>query len=289
MKKLLLIALATTFIFSACKKKDEDEDEETPEPVTPTGTVEVIFEPVYKGNPVTLPYRLLTKGGDSMLITEMKYFISDIGLSKDNAQEVPALPLEGETEQHGIFLVDHTASNTTATNGTSPAYRFRFKAETGAYSDIRFNVGVPREYNLADITTNPYPVNGSNGMYWSWNSGFKFFVINGKYGTDAAIADKALHMSIGVNSRIMAYNFRSMLLAPSLPKIEVTQGKTTIIRLSYDIAALLTNTDGTNYRLVAPAFGSTAPNPCQVHGGYYSDILKANAGSALELINFETK
>jgi hypothetical protein len=287
MKKLILIALAFTFVLSACKKKEEDE--ETPEPVTPTGTVEVIVEPVYQGNPVTLPYRLLTEGGDSMLITEMKYFISDIGLSKENAQEVPALALEGETEQYGIFLVNHGASNATAADGSSPAYRFRFKAETGSYSDIRFNVGVPREYNLADITTNPYPVNGSNGMYWSWNSGFKFFVINGKFGTDAAIADKALHMSIGVNSRIMAYNFRSMLLAPSLPKIEVTEGKTTTIRLSYDIATLLTNTDGSDYRLVAPGTGSTAPNPCQVHGGYYSDILKANAGSAMELIDFETK
>ena len=48
--------------------------------------------------------------------------------------------------------------------------------------------------------------------------------------------------------------------------------------------SFLTNADGSYY-----SFAPSTPNTAQVHGGQMSDVLHANAASAIDLVKFETK
>jgi hypothetical protein len=139
---------------------------------------------------------------------------------------------------------------------------------------------VPNEYNLADATTNPYPLDAASGMYWSWNSGYKFLVVNG---TSASLKGfDGVHLSIGADKSCI-FNFRSLILAPSLPKIIVEKDKVTQIRFTYNLMQMLRNTNGTKYSLLPNPDGSSNS---QVHGGANANVLRGNIQQALELKSF---
>ncbi len=59
------------------------------------------------------------------------------------------------------------------------------KLDAGKYTSLRFNVGIPPEYNKnVDPTTypnnHPLSVQGSEGMFWFWNTGYIFTKFEGK-------------------------------------------------------------------------------------------------------------
>jgi hypothetical protein len=117
-------------------------------------------------------------------------------------------------------------------------------------------------------------------MYWSWNSGYKFLVVNGT--STSLTGFNGVHLSIGAD-KSCSFNFRSLILAPSLPKIKVEKDKVTQIKFTYNLMAMLRNTDGTNY-----SFISANPNISysQVHGGSTANIIRGNIQQALELNSF---
>lgn len=276
-KYTLLMLLSIAAIFNSCKK------EETDEVVDNTGIVEVVFVPMTGSNAMKIGETFTTPSGEALTIREMKFFVNNVGLADKESKEVKAVPFEDDSCQAGIWLVDFERGNFDAGYGANQAYSFKFKAEAGEYADLRFSVEVPREYNLADITKNPYPVNGRHGMYWSWNSGFKFFVINGNSPVVGPAGRDDVHLSIGLGYRAIEYNFRSMLLAAERPTINVEKGKVTRVIYKYDINTLLTNVDGTPYSFVQQP---GKPSPNQVHGGEMSTVLQQNAAGAIEMTDF---
>jgi len=233
-------------------------------------------------NPIEMGQEFTTPAGEELTINDMKFFISNVAMVDVVGKEFEAKPLAGDSAQSGIWLINLTNPNFNAGYGLQ-SYKVSFEAPAGQYADARFAVEVPREYNLSEITKNPYPVNGSNGMYWSWNSGFKFFVINGTSPVVGPAGRDAVHLSIGQGFRSVDYNFRSMLLAAQRPTIDVEAGKVTRIVYMYDVNRLLTNADGTPYSLVQQ---SGKPNPYQVHGGELSSVLQANSASAIDIMDF---
>lgn len=275
-KRIFFVAASAAILFTACKK-EEDTVVDTNE-----GTVEVVFVPMSGSNALKMNEPITTPAGEELTIQDMKFFISNVAMVQKDAKEVSVKPLEGDSCQNGIWLINLTNPNHDAGYGQQ-AYKVRFTAPAGDYADLRFSVEVPREYNLADITKNPHPVNGSNGMYWSWNSGFKFFVINGKSPVVGPSGRDQVHLSIGQGFRSVDYNFRSMLLAAERPGILVEKGKTTTMVFTYDVNKLLTNVDGTPYSLVSNPGG---PSKSQVHGGEMSSVLQQNSASAIDLLNF---
>jgi hypothetical protein len=283
----LLSAIAICLAIASCKKKEVIKVEEkivyvdnTPAPVQQeTGTVELIFEPVLNGSAYTMSTSFNTPAGENLKVTDFKFYVSGIGLASDNSKENKALPYPGDQEQSGIYLANFTAPNFNNGNGLN-SHKLRFKGVVGEYSDIRFRMEVPSDYNLANITTNPYPCNASNGMYWSWNSGFKYLVING---TSTNVPNGgAVHLSIGADKNCV-FNFRSLILAPNLPKIKIEKNKVTQIRFTYDLMAMFRNTDGSNYSFIS---GNPSVNNAQVHGGANANVLRGNIQQALELVSF---
>lgn len=276
---ILLLSMAFALAFAGCSKDNDDTNK--PED-TPTGTVELVFVPMVGNNAMQIGQSFTTPAGEELTINDMKFFIANVAMVDVAGTEYTAKPLAGDSAQAGIWLVNLTNPNFNAGYGLQ-SYKVSFEAPAGQYADARFAVDVPRQYNLSEITKNPYPVNGSNGMYWSWNSGFKFFVINGTSQTVGPEGQNAVHLSIGQGFRAVDYNFRSMLLAAQRPTINVEAGKTTRIVYKYDINRLLTNVNGTPYSLIQQP---GQPNPFQVHGGELSTVLQANSASAIDIMDF---
>jgi len=273
--KYIAIFIAFNAIFTSCKKDENNKVEEDN-----SGTVEVVFVPMHGANSLKMNESFTTPAGEEFTINDMKFFVSSVAVVQKDAKEIAAKPFADDSSQIGTWLIDFTKPNFDAGYGNQ-SFKFKFKAPEGDYADLRFSVSVPREYNLADISKNPYPLNGSNGMYWSWNSGFKFFVINGTSPTVGGSG--AVHLSIGQGFRNIDYNFRSMLLAAQRPGIVVEKGKTTRIIYTYDVNKLLTNVNGTPYSFVTTP-GS--PSKSQVHGGEMSSVLQQNAAGAIDLLDF---
>jgi hypothetical protein len=284
-KITLLGALALMITAVGCKKKEIIKVEEKivyvdNTPANPeTGTVELIFEPTLDGTPYFLNSNFTTPAGEDFKVTDFKFYVTNIGLATEDSKEKKAIAFPGDQEQIGVYLSNFTVPNYDNGHGLN-SYKIRFKGVVGEYSDIRFKMEVPSDYNLASMTTNPYPLNASNGMYWSWNSGYKFLVVNGT--STSLTGFNGVHLSIGVD-KSCSFNFRSLILAPSLPKIKVEKDKVTQIKFTYNLMAMLRNTDGTNY-----SFISANPNISysQVHGGSTANIIRGNIQQALELNSF---
>ena len=68
---------------------------------------------------------------------------------------------------------------------------WEWTVEPGTYDGFRVHLGVPAEYNTDTDPTiwpnnHPLGVNGSAGMFWSWNTGYIFSKFDGKADTTGA-------------------------------------------------------------------------------------------------------
>ncbi|TAH27685.1 MAG: hypothetical protein EAZ07_00370 [Cytophagales bacterium] len=281
-----ILGLALCYITLSCKP--DKEQEPIPTPVQDKmGTVEIIIEPKFEDKNFKIGDTYTTVAKEEIKINDLKFFLSNIGLVNLDASESKSYPYPGDSAQSGVYLVNFVKPNFDAGNGGGTnSYKIQIKAKEGEYADLRFDMIVPRELNFADITKNPYPVQAKNGMYWSWNSGFKFMVVNGT--SNVIGGSKAFHLSLGLDKSV-SYLFKSLILAPSREKIIVSEGKTTTIKFNFDISQIFQNTDGSAYSLKPPVGVSDAMNPAQVHGGFYSNILRANTQQCMEMVGFSTK
>ena len=199
---------------------------------------------------------------DTMIFSKFKYFISNIRFKRTDGTYYV------ENESYRLIDLATPSSLTLALN----------KIPAGKYIQMEYTMGVDAARNMDGAQTGALAI--TNDMFWSWNSGYKFLVVNGT--STSLTGFNGVHLSIGAD-KSCSFNFRSLILAPSLPKIKVEKDKVTQIKFTYNLMAMLRNTDGTNY-----SFISTNPNISysQVHGGSTANIIRGNIQQALELNSF---
>jgi hypothetical protein len=232
------------------------------------GDVELVISLVIDGKPFHLNNDYKTPAGEVFSIKSIKFLMSDIGFSLATGVEHLAYT---KSSAHGVFLADfHEKEKTDDTLVT----KINFKVEAGEYSDIRFNIGIPRQLNHSDPTVAPPPLDiGKGDMYWEWNSGYIFLLIEGK---GPEIKKNLLHLAIGEDSRVMQFAFGNLF--DMTPLIKVHTGKTTRIKFQFDLNKIFVNGDGSQYSF--KSFDAS-----NVHGGYFADILRINI---LRAMNFES-
>ena len=61
-----------------------------------------------------------------------------------------------------------------------------YTAEAGTYSGLHLGLGVPDDLNTSDPVLYPvgHPLSVSNGTYWTWATGYRFVMLDGRYDTD---------------------------------------------------------------------------------------------------------
>jgi hypothetical protein len=162
LKALALIVAFSTIV--SCNSDDE-------EPTDGSSRLVLTFDPRYQGEVLGLGDRFSNPHNYSVEITDMKFYISDI----------EAIREDGSVQQLSeVELLDIRSNKRSVSFDVSP----------GSYSSIRFSLGVPVELNGTDNEDNNiaiydvnHPLSENNGMYWTWESGYRFFVLEGRFDT----------------------------------------------------------------------------------------------------------
>jgi hypothetical protein len=158
---LFLSGAVLTFLASSCHKHDEKE-------FADFGSLEVEFDNRFGSDALIFGKNYVNANGDTVNFSTLKYFVSNFVLVKDDGTEyiVP--------KNESYFLVDHSlASSRKLTLKNIPG---------GNYSEIKFVLGVDSLMSATPAEQRPRqldPVTDAAGMYWSWNSGYIFFKLEG--------------------------------------------------------------------------------------------------------------
>jgi hypothetical protein len=163
MKQFIAIALGCLLLFSGCLK----EDPQVPAPpATPVAFVKLSLEPRWNGGPFDKTNTYLTAANERVLIQLVKFFLSGIRL-------------KGASGEHVLS----TAELIEITNGADARV---FKVAPGSSDSLLFGLGLPVELNHADISSiDPTtPLGNNTGMYWTWNTMYRFLLFDGRYDTD---------------------------------------------------------------------------------------------------------
>jgi len=192
-----ILALASICLFSllliaGCKSDDNP----VTNPTTPDTrkSVELRFYPRFGSEPLVLNQKFLNAGGDSVWFTTIRFYLSETALIDTLGGLVP---LEGDDHVHkvahdetpNIWLVDFGSAE--FVNGY---YRVMVKGEPGKYRGIKFSVGVPYDLNHRDASLQDPPLGPNSGMYWSWNPGYIFHMMEGKADSSGTAIDFAYHL-----------------------------------------------------------------------------------------------
>ncbi|PWS28975.1 hypothetical protein DHW03_03840 [Pedobacter yonginense] len=169
-----LLALLCPLIFlTSCKKND---DTVTPDTKS-TFTME--FENQVNGAPLVLNTTSYKNAkGEDFKINIFKYYVSNIKLSKADGT-VYLIP-------ESYFLIDAAKSD---------SQEITLKdIPTGDYTRVEYTIGVDYARNFAGAQTGA--LDPTNGMFWTWNSGYIFVKFEGTSPQSTA-ANNALTFHIG--------------------------------------------------------------------------------------------
>jgi hypothetical protein len=144
--------------------------EEDPEVIEPalTDNFSIRLAPTFDGEAVELYSPYINVQGHSMSFEQLRMFLSDIRLLKSDGTE----QIISEIEFFDL--------------GDGPSTR-SYEVPAANYTGIRYHIGVPPALNGTtdpDFLTSQFgpesPLNIQNGMYWSWQNGFRFLIYEGR-------------------------------------------------------------------------------------------------------------
>ncbi len=162
MKKLLILsAVLIPFLYSCTNDSAEYDD-------TAKADLSVEFDNIVGSSDLQLSTGSYTNAaGDSFNITKLKYYVSNFKLTKTDGT-VYTVP-----QDDCYFLIDEADASTHAPVLHVPE---------GEYKTLSFVLGVDSLRNASDISqrTGVLDVSAAGAdMYWSWNSGYIFFRLDG--------------------------------------------------------------------------------------------------------------
>lgn len=144
------------------------ETDEKPEPET---NLNFIFKLNHNGLPYQFNQVFITNEGYRVLVNTLKFYLSQVYLHTENDSVLIK----------DIGLIDF---------GNPDKQYFKTKPASNSYQSISMHIGVPPDLNGTanpnfdpSIYSNEHPLNLLNNMYWTWNTGYIFFKIEGKIDT----------------------------------------------------------------------------------------------------------
>lgn len=238
MKRILLPFTAALLLFASCKK------DATPEyDATVKAPVSVEFDNVAGSSDLQLNTGTYTNAASqNFTVTKLKYYVSNFKFTNANGT-VYTVP-----QNECYFLVDESVA---------ASHEPSFSVPEGEYTAVSFVLGVDSLRNTMDISqrTGVLDVSGAAiDMYWSWNSGYIFFKLEG---TSPAVATTgnvfAYHIGGfgGYVTPTVNNNKTITIDLKSRGTAKVKTGKTPNIHLMVDILKAFTGT--TNIVLGSPA------------------------------------
>lgn len=214
---LVLIGLA----FFSCNKDEEEEG---------LAKVLLTFDPRYEGESIQPGDRFSEVHNYPVEFTSMKFYLSNIELVSGGEQKKLS-------DIEIISLDDNRVV-------------LEFEVPSGSYSGVKFNLGVPSEMNgieesnpdfMMSIFDANHPLNEDEGMYWNWNTGYRFFSFEGNCDTTDVGSDPL--------SMQFAFHSGTDTLYRDLPifnhSFSVDANQTKIIPFEIDMATLFASSEDT--------------------------------------------
>lgn len=216
MKKSFFIILYSVLYFSSCK-------EETKKPAE----LVLEFKGKYNGNNFVMKNTKINTNNCTANVELLKFYLSNITLIKSNGSEVLA---------KDIALINFENNHNTNTN---IGETISISIEPDDYVGVKFGLGVDNNKNNEDPTTykEGEPLSIYEGMHWSWNTGYIFYKLEGKYDTllNATTALRnTFFFHIGLNDLYITKSFTK--------NFSLNAGNTTTLRFNIDMQkAFVTN------------------------------------------------
>lgn len=164
------ISLIVVFVLSFSCKKDDEIKTPVPLPATPVnadgeGTVLVNFKALVNGKPLVANTEWYTNLSlDSFTISKFNYYISNIKMIKTDGSIF--------FEKNSYHLNKHVGGAESFNIANVPA---------GTYTSIEFLIGVDSIKNVSGAQSGI--LNEGEDMYWTWNTGYIFYKLEGMYKT----------------------------------------------------------------------------------------------------------
>jgi hypothetical protein len=156
-------------------------DDKKEEPVTPgnvnysgirftsAGTLNIGFTHRFNSDAVVRNTNYVTAADDTISVDKLRYYFSNVQLKNTEGSWI-------NMGNYNLIDIEDQASLDAAITGV-PA---------GTYDKIRFYVGVDSVANSSGAQDGA--LSPANDMFWSWNTGYVFFRLKGKYNTSGSIA-----------------------------------------------------------------------------------------------------
>ncbi len=135
--------------------------------------IPVMFNFVHtaNGKPVVMPDSAYENAfGEAYQLTRLKYYISNLRLR--GKQHRPLQPT--------VYLIDAAREDSILLN-----------VKAGTYNSVEFTLGVDSIYNCSGAQDGA--LDPLNGMFWSWNSGYIFFKMEGYSSSSSADLQRIEH------------------------------------------------------------------------------------------------
>lgn len=187
MKAIQIVVLALIFFFAACKEE---------QPIVQVDPMlRMAISHTFDGNDISINNVQYETGSNTIGVSTISYYLSDFAFRKSDGSWY-AVPNRHELIRGEINLKDTLVFD---------------DLPKGAYTGVRFKLGVDSLNNHADpaLWPNEHPLSLMQGgqMHWSWNAGYIFWKLEGRYKRNDGRIDGLYSYHIGRDDLISTYTF----------------------------------------------------------------------------------
>lgn len=247
----LLSLIALNVLLTAC-------DPLTPQPPTPVadkGELNIEWKH-YVGNEALVLHtgQYLTAGDEAFSVDMFKYYISNIRLKKTDGSYFTY------PKDDSYFLINAEEANSQITNLKN--------IPVGEYTDIEFTIGVDSAKNYSPVTEHIGALDAGNGMFWTWNTGYIFWKLEGLY-TFNGVSNNQFTYHIAGAGFNSPNNTRTRSIAFNGDKLSITSTTKPELHIKVDIAQIFnsaksvpihSNPSVTDFSTISSTFASVGAN-----------------------------
>ena len=261
MKRILILATAAACTLSSCKK-----DETVQYDPNVKAPLSIEFDNVVGSSDLQLNTGAYTNAsGEVFNVSKLKYYISNVVLTRTDGS-VYTVP-----QDDSYFLVDESDEAT---------HEAELSVPEGEYKTVQFVLGVDSLRSTMDVgdrTGVLDPAGAGADMYWTWNSGYIFFKMEGLSTASTSPGNEFMYHigGFGGYSSPTINNIKTITLdltTQGVPKVK--SGKTTNIHLMVDLMKLFNGS--TNVSIAANATVMFSPFSTTIANNYASMFMHAH-------------
>src|SRR5690606_6396244 len=226
MKNIVILpAIILAIFFAGCDDDDVNSNE--------VGSIRIEFDNRAGEADLAFNTDYTNSSGETFNVTKLNYYISNIRLTKTDGTEF-VVPRDSS-----YFLVmEADEESQLVTLNQVPAGDYNAITCTIGGDSLRSTMDISKRTGALD------PAQGDEGMYWTWNSGYIFFKIEGTSSAAPVEQENKFYYHIGgyggYDSPTLN-NIRETTVSMNGARAEVREGRSPQVHLHVDVLQLFSN------------------------------------------------